>query len=72
MKADDPGSKKLKGMGWAELGARCPPQTVAVPVNPLQQAGGLHSCLSQAGTIPYPAVCPEVWATHGWGRGRGR
>lgn len=31
-----------------------PQHTAAVPVNPLQQAGGLHSCLSQAGTA-YPA-----------------
>ena len=41
MKAKGLGSKKLKGTGWAEPGARCPPHTAAVPVNPLQEAAQL-------------------------------
>lgn len=65
-----PGSKKLKRVGvgrsW-EPGA--PQHTVAVPVNPLQQAGGLHSCLSQAGTAHPPALCPEIQAVQGWKEG---
>ena len=59
LKAKALGNKKLKGKGWAEPGARCPPHTVAVPVNPLQQAGGLRSCLSQAGTVPLPGPLPR-------------
>ena len=65
MKVRSLGSKKLKRLGLdstREPGAR-PPHTVAVPVNPLQQAGGLHSCLS------HPACCPEVLAAQGVGGG---
>lgn len=41
--------------------------------NPLQQAGGLHSCLFQAGTAPspscpcLPAPCPGIWTAQGLG-----
>lgn len=67
MKGRSLGSKKLKNVGVGRSGEPGAPQhTVAVPVNPLQQAGGLHSCLSQAGTahpagpLPRGPGCPGL------------
>lgn len=43
----EPRQQRVKGCrGGQSRGARCSPTYCAVPVNPLQQAGGLHSCLS--------------------------
>ena len=71
MKARGPRQQAVKGYGVGRVGARCPPHTVAVPVNPLQQAGSLRSCLSQAGTVPQPGPLPRGAGNPGTGVGFG-
>lgn len=64
--SEESGQQKVKGsIGVDSAREPGPPLTpaitVVVPTNPLQQAGGLHSCLS------HPALCPEVLAAQGTG-----
>lgn len=70
MKVRSPGSKKLKRRGVGRSGEPGAPQhTVAVPVNPLPRAGGLHSCLSQAGTALPAGLLPGGPGGSGWREG---
>lgn len=70
MKVRSPDSKKLKGIGVGRAREPSASQhTVAVPLNPLQQAGGLHSCLSEAGNASPPGPLPTGPGSPGvwWG-----